>query len=50
VGGVAFEIGAFLMFVESLNTGHEELFKKALIGIWSEDQESMEGEKSRFRW
>ncbi|KAF8338864.1 uncharacterized protein EI90DRAFT_2423716 [Cantharellus anzutake] len=30
IGGTSFEVGAFLMFVESLNSGHEVLYKKAL--------------------
>ncbi|KAI0635387.1 hypothetical protein C8Q77DRAFT_1217230 [Trametes polyzona] len=30
VGGTLFEIGSYLMYVEALNTGHEELFGPAL--------------------
>ena len=50
VGGMIFELGAYLMFIESLNSGHKELFKKALIGIWSEDPETRKEEKLRFHW
>lgn len=30
VGGTLFEIGSYLMYVEALNTGHEQLFGPAL--------------------
>lgn len=33
VGGTLFEIGSYLMYVESLNTGHEELFGEELLGL-----------------
>lgn len=32
VGGTMFELGSYLMVVEALNTGHEELFGPALWG------------------
>ena len=33
VGGTAFEVGSYLMVVEALNTGHEQLFGPALWGL-----------------
>ncbi|KAJ3548916.1 hypothetical protein NM688_g5233 [Phlebia brevispora] len=33
VGGTLFEVGSYLMYVESLNTGHEELFGEELLGF-----------------
>ena len=33
VGGTLFEIGSYLMYVESLNTGHEQLFGEELLGL-----------------
>lgn len=61
VGGTLFEIGSYLMYVESLNTGHEELFGKELLGLVEgkahtqriEDVESSNEKgqsKRRFRW
>lgn len=34
-GGTLFEVGSYLMFVEALNTGHDELFGPALWGLVS---------------
>ncbi|KAI0764700.1 hypothetical protein C8Q74DRAFT_1205533 [Fomes fomentarius] len=62
VGGTLFEVGSYLMYVEALNTGHEELFGLALWNVVgeaaSEDplidprKDDSEGEKRphRFRW
>ncbi len=33
VGGTLFEIGGYLMYVESLNTGHDELFGREILGL-----------------
>ncbi|KAI0644029.1 hypothetical protein C8Q79DRAFT_914226 [Trametes meyenii] len=33
VGGTLFEVGSYLMYVEALNAGHEELFGPALRGL-----------------
>jgi hypothetical protein len=30
IGGTIFELGSYLMFVEALNTGHDQLFGEAL--------------------
>ena len=32
-GGTAFEVGSYLMVVEALNAGHEQLFGPALWGL-----------------
>ncbi|KZT06667.1 uncharacterized protein LAESUDRAFT_725756 [Laetiporus sulphureus 93-53] len=65
-GGTAFELGSYLMVVEALNTGHEELFGPALWGLVEEAEDDMEskygseraarpkkgvrGDWRRFRW
>ena len=64
VGGTLFEIGSYLMYVESLNTGHEELFGEELLGLVegkssarssagnmdSRDPEKHTGRSQGFRW
>ena len=65
VGGTLFELGSYLMYVESLNTGHEELFGEELLGFVEgkspkdtriEDVESASesdpkhAQKRKFRW
>ncbi|THH13899.1 hypothetical protein EUX98_g9670 [Antrodiella citrinella] len=59
VGGTLFEIGSYLMLVESLNTGHDQLFGPALWGIVSRaslnpssSDETLTPEKGtpKFRW
>ena len=50
VGGSLFEVGSYLMLVESLNTGHDELFGLALWGLVSHKQtevQSLDGKDSR---
>ncbi|KAF8338865.1 uncharacterized protein EI90DRAFT_3039477 [Cantharellus anzutake] len=49
VGGTFFEVGAFLMFIESLNSGHEELYKKALRSILNEDGGTRKQERGKLR-
>jgi len=51
IGGTTFELGGYLMFVEALNTGHEQLFGEAL----RDELNGLEGrrredEKVGFRW
>ncbi len=66
VGGTLFEIGSYLMLVEALNTGHDELFGPALWGLVTHpshgDEKLLNGKecnsttdadninKSKFRW
>jgi len=60
-GGTLFELGSYLMLVEALNTGHDELFGPALWGLLyghrDVDEKSLtEGEagkpkgRVRYRW
>jgi len=54
-GGTLFELGAYLMYVESLNTGHEQLFGPALWGLvgrqgMGEGADRVEGKRIKFRW
>lgn len=57
-GGTLFELGSYLMLVESLNTGHDQLFAPALWGLLSRTSVSSEDEKeslsdkhaTKFRW
>ena len=49
VGGTAFEVGSYLMVVEALNTGHEQLFGPALWGLledWDDGPETDGGSKT----
>ena len=48
VGGTAFEVGSYLMVVEALNTGHEQLFGPALWGLLEDwHDESKKGGESQ---
>ena len=61
-GGTLFEIGSYLMYVEALNTGHDELFALAVWDLLthgsSSDLEKLSAEKgltgekseTKFRW
>ncbi|KAF8602588.1 hypothetical protein BDV93DRAFT_523957 [Ceratobasidium sp. AG-I] len=51
IGGTVFELGGYLMFVESLNTGHDELFGEALRDELDELEGRGKGNKKvGFRW
>lgn len=66
VGGTLFEIGSYLMLVEALNTGHDELFGPALWDLVAHSSRSEESTlngkeststagpdttvKTKFRW
>ena len=61
-GGTLFEIGSYLLYVEAINTGHDELFALAVWDLLahgsSSDLESDSAEKGltgekksvKFRW
>ncbi|KAH9940296.1 hypothetical protein B0H21DRAFT_780408 [Amylocystis lapponica] len=54
-GGTLFEAGSYLMVVEALNTGHEQLFGAALWGAaadsdMQEKRSSAQAQNPRFRW
>jgi len=57
-GGTLFELGAYLMYVEALNTGHEQLFGPALWGMVGRRGMGEEvdagvkegGKRAKFRW
>ncbi|KZT71169.1 hypothetical protein DAEQUDRAFT_724543 [Daedalea quercina L-15889] len=56
IGGTAFEVGSYLMVVEALNAGHEQLFGPALWGLvedWehaSDEELSVKRKQADFRW
>lgn len=59
VGGTLFELGSYLMLVESLNTGHGQLFGPALWGLVSRssthveegpDESQPEQKRTKYRW
>jgi hypothetical protein len=55
-GGTLFEIGAYLSYVESLNTGHDELFGPAVWNLMAHPVHPRDAEKGgpagprSFRW
>ncbi|GBE84485.1 hypothetical protein SCP_0604640 [Sparassis crispa] len=51
-GGTFFEVGSYLMVVEALNTGHEQMFGPALWGLVSGENfdSEMPAKPVQFRW
>ncbi|KAG8718994.1 hypothetical protein FRC09_011761 [Ceratobasidium sp. 395] len=50
IGGTVFEVGSYLMFVEALNTGHDELFGEALKDEVDKLESRPQRKDVRFRW